>query len=44
MIICVQAILIECGIPGAYHFIENVNEAHFKEYIKNKLQDVSMQQ
>ena len=27
---CVQTILIECGIPGAYLFIENVNEAHFK--------------
>ena len=41
---CVQTILIECGIPGAYHFIENVNEAHFKDYTKNKLQDVSIQQ
>ena len=41
---CVQTILIECGIPGAYHFIENVNEAHFNEYTKNKLQDVSIQQ
>ena len=41
---CVQTILIECGISGAYHFIENVNEAHFKEYTQNKLQDVSIQQ
>ena len=41
---CVQTTLIECGIPGAYHFIENVNEAHFKEFTKNKLQDVAIQQ
>ena len=41
---CVQTILIECGIPGAYHFIENVNEAHFKEFTKKKLQDVAIQQ
>ena len=41
---CVQTILIECGIPGVYHFIENVNGPHFKQYTKNKLQDVSMQQ
>ena len=37
---CVQTIWIECGIPCAYRFIENVKEAHFKEYAKNKLQDV----
>ena len=41
---CVQTILMECGFPSAYHFIENVNGAHFKEYTKNKLQDVSIQQ
>ena len=40
---CVQTILRECGIPGAYQFIENVNAAHFKEYTKNKQQDVSKQ-
>ena len=41
---CVQTILIERRIPGVYHFVENVIEAHFKEYTKNKLQDVSIQQ
>ena len=39
---CVQTMLIECGILGAYQYLENVNEAHFKEYTKNKLQDVSI--
>ena len=41
---CVQTILMEFGVPGAYHFLENVNEVHFREYAKNKLQDVSIQQ
>ena len=41
---CVQTILMDRRIPGAYHFIENVNEAHFKEFTKNKLQDVAIQQ
>ena len=38
---CVQSILIKCRIPGAYHFIENGNEAHLKEYTKKKLDHIN---
>ena len=41
---CVQTILIEFGIPCANYFVVNVNEAHFKDYTKDKLRDVSIQQ